>query len=126
MIRRAGGRIDVIGQVQSGPPLGVVEDHAYETITTKIGSGDVVVLYTDGVNEAMSPVGEQFGKGRLDRSLAAAPLGASQSDRRFETPLGHTQSVGISPMTLLSSASAEHEPDPARRRPDPHLAFRSR
>ena len=89
MIRRAGGRIDVIGQVQSGPPLGVVEDQAYETITTKIGSGDVVVLYTDGVNEAMSPVGEQFGKGRLDRSLAAAPLGASSrtgdSRRRSDT-----------------------------------------
>jgi phosphoserine phosphatase RsbU/P len=77
IVRRAGGRIDVLGQDQSGPPLGVVEDQAYETITTKIGSGDVVVLYTDGVNEAMSPLGEQFGVGQLERCLATAPLGAS-------------------------------------------------
>ena len=77
IIRRAGARIDVIGQVQSGPPLGVVEGQAYETITTKLGLGDVVVLYTDGVNEAMSPIGEQFGMGRLERCLATAPLGAS-------------------------------------------------
>ena len=93
MIRRAGGRIDVIGQDQSGPPLGVVEDHAYETITTKIGSGDVVVLYTDGVNEAMSPVGEQFGKGRLDRCLAAAPLGASAVGQAIRDAVG-THTIG--------------------------------
>ena len=73
IIRRAGGRIDVIGQDQSGPPLGVVEGQAYESVTTKIGSGDVVVVYTDGVNEAMSPIGEQFGMGRLERCLATAP-----------------------------------------------------
>jgi serine phosphatase RsbU (regulator of sigma subunit) len=77
IIRRAGGRMDVIGQDHSGPPLGVVEDRAYETVTTKIGSGDVVVLYTDGVNEATSPIGEQFGMGRLQRCLATAPQGAS-------------------------------------------------
>ena len=77
IIRRAGGRIDVIGQDESGPPLGVVEGQAYEAITTQIGSGDVVVLYTDGVNEAMSPSGELFGMGRLERCVATAPLGAS-------------------------------------------------
>jgi len=77
IIRRAGGRIDVIGQDQSGPPLGVVDDQAYGAITTHIGSGDVVVLYTDGVNEAMSPTGELFGMGRLKQCLTTAPRGAS-------------------------------------------------
>ncbi len=77
IIRRAGGRIEVIGQDKSGPPLGVVEGQAYESVTTKIGSGDVVVVYTDGVNEAVSPIGEQFGMGRLERCVANAPSGAS-------------------------------------------------
>jgi phosphoserine phosphatase RsbU/P len=77
IIRRAGGRIELVGQEQAGPPLGVVEGRAYETVTTKIGSGDVVLLYTDGVNEATSPIGEQFGMGRLQRCLATAPQGAS-------------------------------------------------
>jgi serine phosphatase RsbU (regulator of sigma subunit) len=77
MIRRAGGRIEVIGQDRSGPPVGVVEHQVYEAVTTRIGPGDVVVLYTDGVNEALSPGGEQFGMGRLERCLAEAPGGAS-------------------------------------------------
>jgi serine phosphatase RsbU (regulator of sigma subunit) len=77
MIRRAGDGIEVIGQDLSGPPLGVVKDQAYGAITTQLGSGDVVVLYTDGVNEALSPAGEQFCVGRLERCLAMAPGGAS-------------------------------------------------
>ncbi len=76
IFRRAGGRIEVIGQDESGPPLGVVEDQAYVAITTQIDPGDVVVLYTDGVNEAMSPSGEQFGMRRLERCIATAPRGA--------------------------------------------------
>jgi serine phosphatase RsbU (regulator of sigma subunit) len=77
MIRRAGGRIEVIGQDRSGMPLGVVDDQVYEAVTTRVGPGDIVILYTDGVTEAMSPSSEQFGMGRLERCLAMAPHGAS-------------------------------------------------
>jgi serine phosphatase RsbU (regulator of sigma subunit) len=77
MIRRADGRIEVIGEDRSGTPLGVVDDQDYEGMTTRIDPGDVVVLYTDGVTEAMSPGGEQFGMRRLERCLAAVPPGAS-------------------------------------------------
>jgi phosphoserine phosphatase RsbU/P len=77
IVRRSGGRIEVIGQDESGPPLGVVEDQAYVAITTQIDPGDVVVLYTDGVNEAMSPSGELFGMSRLERCVATSPRGAS-------------------------------------------------
>jgi phosphoserine phosphatase RsbU/P len=77
MIRRADGTIEVVGEDQAGPPLGVVAGQIYEPTTTHIEPGDVVVLYTDGVNEAMSPAGELFGMRRLEHSVAAAPHGAS-------------------------------------------------
>jgi serine phosphatase RsbU (regulator of sigma subunit) len=77
LIRRCGGGIEVIGQERSGPPLGVVENYAYESIDTSIRCGDVAVLYTDGVNEAMDTKGSEFGSARLQEVLVNAPCGAS-------------------------------------------------
>jgi sigma-B regulation protein RsbU (phosphoserine phosphatase) len=77
LIRRAGGRIEVVGQDRSGPPLGVVDDQAYEAVTAKLAPGDVVVLYTDGLTDALSPDGERFGSDRLERCLATVPPGAT-------------------------------------------------
>jgi sigma-B regulation protein RsbU (phosphoserine phosphatase) len=38
-----------------------------------VGPGEVVVLYTDGITEAMDVEGRQFGLGRLREVLASAP-----------------------------------------------------
>ena len=67
MIRRSDGRIEVIGEEQSGPPLGIMEDQEYEAMITSINSGDVVLLYTDGVNEALDNEERLFG---IERSEA--------------------------------------------------------
>jgi serine phosphatase RsbU (regulator of sigma subunit) len=76
MVRRADGTIEVIGQEQNGLMLGVSEGAGYGAVTSSIGPGDVVVLYTDGVSEAMSPGGRRFGVERLRRALASPPPGA--------------------------------------------------
>ena len=52
-----------------GPALAIVEDAEYQTLEKKINPGDTVVMYTDGLYEAESPDGEEFGEERL---LAAA------------------------------------------------------
>jgi serine phosphatase RsbU (regulator of sigma subunit)/pSer/pThr/pTyr-binding forkhead associated (FHA) protein len=91
LIRRAGGRLEVVGQDRSGPPLGVVEDQAYEAVTAKITSGDVVVLYTDGLTDALSPDGQPFGSDRLERCLATAPPGASSVGQAIQSAVrSHT------------------------------------
>jgi sigma-B regulation protein RsbU (phosphoserine phosphatase) len=36
-----------------------------EEVTVPLGAGDVFMLYTDGVTEAMSPEGDFFGEDRL-------------------------------------------------------------
>lgn len=72
-IRRASGEIEVIGEDEAGPPLGVMLDHAYGSLTTELSPGDVVVMFTDGVSEATDAKHRQFGVPAIRRILAAAP-----------------------------------------------------
>jgi sigma-B regulation protein RsbU (phosphoserine phosphatase) len=47
----------------------VLPDARYEERPLAIQPGDVLLLYTDGVSEAESPAGEQFGPRRLEECL---------------------------------------------------------
>jgi len=42
-------------------PLGIIEDCDYQETIVSLGSGDTVVLYTDGIVEAMNAAGEMYG-----------------------------------------------------------------
>jgi phosphoserine phosphatase RsbU/P len=48
-----------------GVPIGLLEDTTYEEVTVQTQSGDVIVLYSDGITDHMSPSGTEFGRGRL-------------------------------------------------------------
>src|SRR5208337_2944692 len=103
MIRRSDGRIEAIGEEQSGPPLGIMEDQVYGAMITSINSGDVVLLYTDGVNEALDNEGRLFGIELLKQTLATAPtevgkVGESILNAVRHHVAGRTQSDDI---TLL-------------------------
>ena len=50
--------------------------------------GDIVVLVTDGIQEAMSPTGEQFGTERLLEVVRATPHEEGGSNRRESLPCG--------------------------------------
>jgi serine phosphatase RsbU (regulator of sigma subunit) len=76
LMRRADGRVEVFGQEQAGVPLGITAGESYVPVQTPLDQGDVVVLYTDGINEAMDGDGRQFGVRRLQEVLASAPGGA--------------------------------------------------
>ena len=52
-----------------GPALAIVEDAEYQTQEKTLCPGDTVLMYTDGLYEAESSEGEEFGE---DRLLAAA------------------------------------------------------
>jgi sigma-B regulation protein RsbU (phosphoserine phosphatase) len=56
---------------KSGPMLGVWEGFNYQTLTDRITPGDSLLLYTDGVTEAVDKNGEFFSEQRLERFLAA-------------------------------------------------------
>jgi sigma-B regulation protein RsbU (phosphoserine phosphatase) len=50
---------------QGGMVLGIFPDNQYEQAEIALGSGDRLVFYTDGITEARSPEGEEFGEERL-------------------------------------------------------------
>jgi phosphoserine phosphatase RsbU/P len=53
-----------------GPPVGIFPDSTYEESAVELRSGDLVVAYTDGVVEALSPEGEEWGTRGLLSAVA--------------------------------------------------------
>ena len=69
IVRKDGG---VESAVQRhGPPVGVVEDTQYLEDAIKLRPGDALVIYTDGVTDAVNPSDEVFGKERLESILSS-------------------------------------------------------
>lgn len=69
--RAATGAIDeVISDAMSGLPLGLVPGYEYLSVTLTLESGDSLMVFTDGVTEAMNPAGELFGLSRIHSALA--------------------------------------------------------
>ena len=63
VLRRADATIEQLGTEITGFPLGVVDDFPYEQQTISLAPDENVVLYTDGISEAMSPDGQLFTPG---------------------------------------------------------------
>lgn len=55
----------------TGPPLGLLPAASYFEREVELESGDLVVLFTDGITEATNPEGEEFGEHRLLASCRA-------------------------------------------------------
>jgi sigma-B regulation protein RsbU (phosphoserine phosphatase) len=51
--------------------LGVLGDARYQQGRREVRSGDTLVLYSDGLVEAASPRGEEYGEARLRELLTA-------------------------------------------------------
>jgi sigma-B regulation protein RsbU (phosphoserine phosphatase) len=48
-----------------GPVVGLVQHAAYEQCELQMQSGDLLLLYTDGISEAMDPLDEEWGEERM-------------------------------------------------------------
>jgi len=67
VVVRANGAVERL--TQGGPVFGVFPDATYDQGVIAFGSGDRVILYTDGITEARNADDEEFGE---DRLIAAA------------------------------------------------------
>jgi serine phosphatase RsbU (regulator of sigma subunit) len=66
-LRRQGCQLENIQR--TGMALGVLEDNPFEERTCQIAKGDFLILYTDGVTDAFSPRGDDFGEQRLRQAV---------------------------------------------------------
>ncbi len=75
LLLRADGRVQYL--LEGGVALGVLPDARYEERPLALQPGDVLLLYTDGVSEAESPTGEQYGTRRLEQCLKRVADGSA-------------------------------------------------
>jgi serine phosphatase RsbU (regulator of sigma subunit) len=84
MVRRANGQIEEVGSEITGFPLGVDNDSTYQQMGVTLRPGDVAVIYSDGVPDAISPSGERYDSAqnrRFSRRVAASAGGAGALGR---------------------------------------------
>ena len=82
-------------------PLGIVADSEYEEYTAKLGVGDHILLYTDGLLEARTRSGELFGFDRLSELVARRP----NAEQATEVALEFGQEDDITVLTVTRVAS---------------------
>ncbi len=70
-IRRASGAVETLGA--GGPLLGVLPDARFSAGTARLEPGDALVLFSDGLTEALRADGAEWGEDGLDLALAAGP-----------------------------------------------------
>ena len=96
-----------------GIALGIVSDLAYGQNSVVLDHGDTLVLYTDGVTEAMNGEGEQFGIERLRKVFSdRAPKDANEAAHKIFEAVntfadGAAQSDDITCLTLRRSETPD-------------------
>jgi phosphoserine phosphatase RsbU/P len=68
LIVHAGGTMEQLAA--GGLPLGIMANADFREGKTRLHPGDVLVIYSDGVSEAVNPKGEEFGPTRLYETVA--------------------------------------------------------
>jgi sigma-B regulation protein RsbU (phosphoserine phosphatase) len=87
-----------------GPIIGVLEHHSFEASCEKLQPGQLLLLYTDGVTEALNRKEEIFGEARLQELIRrhAAEDAKTLIDRVHQAVVDFTEGVlRLDDMTLM-------------------------
>ena len=76
-IRRADGRVEVVEE--SGLPLGARAGECYSAIEGCLGPGDLLVMHTDGISEAVGESAAPFGVEGVRRALEGPVASAAEA-----------------------------------------------
>jgi sigma-B regulation protein RsbU (phosphoserine phosphatase) len=79
LLVRADGSIERLAT--GGPPLGVLPQATFRRSEHRAAPGDLLLVYTDGITEAVNPADEEFGVERLE-TVARAHRGAPLAELR--------------------------------------------
>jgi len=80
-LRRDGatGKVESIGQAESGMPLGILADQKFQVSTFDLSPGESWLVFTDGVTEAIRTQKEIYGNQRLSGVFAKAPQNINET-----------------------------------------------
>lgn len=78
LVRKGGGRNPVCWLLPTGAAIGLVEQTVFSSETIALAPGDTLLLYTDGVTEAVNARGEEFGRERLAELARRHPDSSAQ------------------------------------------------
>jgi sigma-B regulation protein RsbU (phosphoserine phosphatase) len=73
-LRRADGTLEPL--TAGGLPLGMIEGTAYEAASVAFGKGDALLLFSDGISEAIDSFTNEYGEERLDELWRTSPMEA--------------------------------------------------
>ncbi len=82
LLLRPSGEVLPVGDEATGLPLGVEAGWEYGQHSMKLGPGESLTMYTDGVTDAMNVSGQLYGTERLVARIAANGPGVEQITRR--------------------------------------------
>ena len=105
IIRRADGRVERFDQELAGPAIAVMEGYPYEAETRTLEPGDMIVITTDGVEEAMNPEGDLYGAEHVLELVKKGPAEAEELGKLLLADVrrharGRPQSDDITIMTF--------------------------
>jgi len=111
MILKTDGLIEEFDEESVGLPIGVMEDYPFEVVERPIGAGEIIVIFTDGVDEAMNPAGDLYTLERMRNFLQAGSRQADELGRSLLADVrtfadGRDQNDDITIMTFGRDASA--------------------
>jgi len=81
VIRKPDGSIEELNDDIIGIPIGIMDGYPYQIVEQDIEPGDIFTLITDGVDEAMNPSGDLYGKNRVVEFVKNGPTDPEQLGR---------------------------------------------
>ena len=108
-IRKPDGTVEEFDEELTGLPVGVMEEFPYDVTERDIHPGEMFVLFTDGVDEAMNPEGELYTLERMRDFVLNGPDNAEDMGKALLADVrrhanGRPQNDDITIMTFSRDA----------------------
>jgi len=81
LVRRSDGTVEEFAGGQIGIPIGIMDDYEYDVVERQIEPGDLFLLRTDGVDEAMAPDGSLYSSEKVLEFVTKGAANSAQLGR---------------------------------------------
>lgn len=83
LVRRSDGTVEEFAGGQIGIPIGIMDEYEYDVVERQIEPGDLFLLRTDGVDEAMAPDGSLYSSEKVLEFVTKGAANSAQVGRNL-------------------------------------------